>query len=474
LLRYLEDEQTTNPAKYEQMVQQLGQSAAQCGTCAGSTNVLSAGFVVKTRSISAKGRKVFINMCSSEQIDEFAPMDAETPLPDGAPLAAPDEVRIRIPLSLGPPREDLDGSGEACRVYDVVFHPATVENARQDREFRDFTMRVVSSQIEAKYGDELEGAWAWPKLRGQYKGISPLPQFIRAKRKVAPAPAAEVGGYAPEPATLAAPAGRQPPIIEEVAPALGAAASRARERALLPAPAYILRPLDAGGRPIGAGEEGRCEADADPDGADADDAAARVPASLELKVHLPLLAAAGRRPPVGGRRGRRGRGRDRAVHLGVGRARDSGRGVLPAARAAPRRARRASRVRVRARALRAAAQPRGSRPDRRGRGHRRLGCAGAGSQGERRGVGGTAFQSEARARKAKQLLQARRRDEALDRASAKAAADAVAKRAAADASARAAAQAQAQAAAAASATARHRAGERPTVARNRPEQHGHV
>jgi hypothetical protein len=78
-------------------------------------------------------------MCSSEQIDEFAPMDAETPLPDGAPLAAPDEVRIRIPLSLGPPREDLDGSGEACRVYDVVFHPATVENARQDREFRDFT-----------------------------------------------------------------------------------------------------------------------------------------------------------------------------------------------------------------------------------------------------------------------------------------------------------------------------------------------
>jgi hypothetical protein len=66
LLRYLEDVQTTNPAKYEQMVQQLGQSAAQCGTCAGSTNVFSAGFVVKTRSISAKGRKVFINIVGSD------------------------------------------------------------------------------------------------------------------------------------------------------------------------------------------------------------------------------------------------------------------------------------------------------------------------------------------------------------------------------------------------------------------------
>jgi hypothetical protein len=55
LLRYLEDVQTNNPAKYEQMVQQLGQSAAQCGACAGSTNVFSAGFVVKTRSISCSG-----------------------------------------------------------------------------------------------------------------------------------------------------------------------------------------------------------------------------------------------------------------------------------------------------------------------------------------------------------------------------------------------------------------------------------
>jgi hypothetical protein len=225
-----------------------------------------------------------------------------------------------------------------------------------------------------------------------------------------------------------------------VAPALGAAASRARERALLPAPAYILRPLDAGGRPIGAGEEGPDEADADPDGADADDAAARVPASLELKVHLPLLAAAGRRSAADAADAAAGAievcisAWD--VRVTVGKAYCLQLELPHAVRVEPlecafelERCVLLLSLAVLGQTDAAAATDDSAA----------LALA-AKANGE---AWEAQLAKEARARKAKQLLQARRRDEALDRAAAKAAADAAAKRAAADASARAAAQAQA-------------------------------
>ena len=62
---------------------------------------------------------------------------------------------MRIPLSLGPPREDLDKSGDVCTVYDVVFHPDAVEGALKEEEFRSFVMQLTLHQIEQKYKDEV-------------------------------------------------------------------------------------------------------------------------------------------------------------------------------------------------------------------------------------------------------------------------------------------------------------------------------
>ena len=92
------------------------------------------GFVAKTRSFSRKGAKVFINVCSSDHVDKPAPVE-------GAEDA--EEVQMRIPMSLGPPREDLDKTGEVCTVYDVVFHPDAVEGCLKEEEFRSFVMQLT-------------------------------------------------------------------------------------------------------------------------------------------------------------------------------------------------------------------------------------------------------------------------------------------------------------------------------------------
>lgn len=52
---------------------------------------------------------------------------------------------MRIPMSLGPPREDLDKNGEVCTVYDVVFHPDAVEGSLKEAEFRSFVMQRARS-----------------------------------------------------------------------------------------------------------------------------------------------------------------------------------------------------------------------------------------------------------------------------------------------------------------------------------------
>ncbi|KAJ1635308.1 pre-RNA processing PIH1/Nop17-domain-containing protein [Pavlovales sp. CCMP2436] len=273
MLKYLEDMQANNPAEYEMLVSEMGaQQRARSGQAESLTIVPTPGFVAKTRSLTNKGRKVFVNLCTSEHIDPCSAMGPEDASPEGAPPQSADETRIRIPLSLGQPREDLDKSSEACTVYDVVFHPETLDTSKNDRAFRDFMMNVVLAQVEQKYGEELSSDFTFPKMLNGYKGVAPLPQFVRAKPKVA---ASEGGGFTPEqqpqPPTL--PAG---PLIEEVDDS-----GLPDVSALLPAPAYVLRPCAADGSPLDvdalAAEEGG-------------GVSLRAPARLELKVHLPALA----------------------------------------------------------------------------------------------------------------------------------------------------------------------------------------
>ncbi len=108
VLQYLEDLQANNPAEYELLVAQLqeknggGPSGAPPG---GAKVTPDPGFVAKTRSFTRKGAKVFINVCQSVHVD---PPGAVEP----APGSSGDDLPLRIPLSLGPPREDLDKDGE--------------------------------------------------------------------------------------------------------------------------------------------------------------------------------------------------------------------------------------------------------------------------------------------------------------------------------------------------------------------------
>ena len=85
------------------------------------------GFVAKTRSATHKGRTVFINVCQSDHVDKPAPVE-------GADDS--EEVQMRIPMSLGPPREDLDKSGSVHSGHDDGFNPEAVEMALREEEMR--------------------------------------------------------------------------------------------------------------------------------------------------------------------------------------------------------------------------------------------------------------------------------------------------------------------------------------------------
>ena len=267
LLAYLEDLQANNPAEYELLVKQMQEQAiAQGGKAAAAVQQQGEqvtplpGFVAKTRSATNQGNKVFINVCQSEHVDKPAPVS------NGENV---EEVQMRIPMSLGPPREDLDKSGEVCTVYDVVFHPEAVDGALKEAEFRSFVMQLTLYQIQQKYKDELSEDMTFPKVRGNYKGIAPLPQFMRKKGTPPPPPPgsaeAEAAAVAAKEGEDTATGGNPKPLVEEMAPPAVES---------LPAPSYSVEP-----RQLNATDTATASPDARPDG-------------LSLKAHLPLVTDA--------------------------------------------------------------------------------------------------------------------------------------------------------------------------------------
>jgi hypothetical protein len=335
MLTYLEDLQANNPAEYEMLVQQLQEQAAAKGGGGGSAAesqqkgeqvTPTPGFVAKTRSFTRKGAKVFINVCSSEHVDKPAPVE-------GADNA--EEVQMRIPMSLGPPREDLDKTGEVCMVYDVVFHPDAVEASLKEEEFRSFVMQLSVHQIQQKHQDELSTQMTFPKIKGNYKGIAPLPQFMRKKGvPPPPPPGAEPAEGAAADATAAASsssgagADGKPTLVEEV---------EAPPAEVLPAPCYAVEP-----RRVGSGEG---EPDAlslkchlpDVDDADAiqldvsvEQVELLVPGVCALSVALPRLVAL---PPVSCRFERERRILSLLLRADVANTLDQGVGGLPEAAA---------------------------------------------------------------------------------------------------------------------------------------------
>ena len=266
LLKYLEDLQQNNPAEYEMLVKDLQEKEAEKrggklppSQQQGEQVTPTPGFVAKTRSATRQGAKVFVNVCSSDHVDAPAPVENAQ---GGAQTSDEGEYQMRIPLSLGPPREDLDKNGEVCTVYDVVFHPDAVEGALKEAEFRGFVMNLVVHQVQQKYKDELSTDFSYPKVKGNYKGIAPLPQYMRKKGMPPPPPPGSEEEKKAAEAAAAAESGNAKgggsKLVEELD-----ANNTGNES--LPAPSYAVEPRRINANAI------------DPDG-------------LSIKAHLPHVS----------------------------------------------------------------------------------------------------------------------------------------------------------------------------------------
>lgn len=56
-----------------------------------------------------------------------------------------------IPYAQSPPREDVDKSGSYCLVYDVIFHPETLSQARKDKQLRDKLENTAVESVEKSF-----------------------------------------------------------------------------------------------------------------------------------------------------------------------------------------------------------------------------------------------------------------------------------------------------------------------------------
>ncbi len=279
-LRFLEDLQANSPHEYEALVQQLNANAASKPGATAATPrddavqvTPSPGFVAKTRSATHQGRKVFVNVCSSDHVDK--------PAHDERAASNNDEFAVRVPMSLGPMREDLDKDGTVCAVYDAVFHSETVTHARDDAEFRAFVLSLIAHQVKQKHGDELGADFTYPRLRGNYKGMAPLPQMMR--RRSAPTNTIEDSPTAVAANTADASPAAGGALVEEI----GGLDEEEMARTL-PTPSYSLEPrrwqLNTRG---GEGEL----IDAVGDGGGVDGCAAKGEDALSVKFHVPLVAS---------------------------------------------------------------------------------------------------------------------------------------------------------------------------------------
>lgn len=96
---------------------------------AGQTIVGEPGLVVKTAELEGRRRKVFINVLGSPHVPPFrirSKLEA-----DGS-----EATGLHTPMSVGEARPDVDKTGSACVVHDVVVNEALLRGAIGDGTFR--------------------------------------------------------------------------------------------------------------------------------------------------------------------------------------------------------------------------------------------------------------------------------------------------------------------------------------------------
>lgn len=141
-------------------------------------NVTVRGCRFTVKSTTDSGRKVFINMCSSEHV--AAPESwADGVMPDhvrnsvgtmqeDSELSAEQSQALRIPLSLSEERSDHDKHGAPCTVFDCIFAVEVMKEAAAFRAMKIFVIETVIGWINHKHKLGIDSKFKLPKLK--YKG----------------------------------------------------------------------------------------------------------------------------------------------------------------------------------------------------------------------------------------------------------------------------------------------------------------
>ncbi|QDZ19448.1 pre-RNA processing protein PIH1/Nop17 [Chloropicon primus] len=119
-------------------------------------------FVVKTRREDdgeSKGKKMFINVCSSEKIQKAESKKTTRNGQEGNTWS--------IPFSLGQERETTDKSGNTAAVIDFVLHPQTCEKCSFP-PFKEMVAQTAIENIERTKGMKLCKTVTYLKMK--YKG----------------------------------------------------------------------------------------------------------------------------------------------------------------------------------------------------------------------------------------------------------------------------------------------------------------
>jgi len=144
---------------------------------------------------------VFVNICSDANVGK--------PASKAERMGGNSGLAWSIPYSTSQPRQDIDRSGEACSVYDLVFHPDTLYLAGRDHRMKGLVHNTALDALESAFQVNCDrNNLKFPRMK--FKGVF-RPTMIRKPLEGSTEPT--------EPLPSAA------PTIAEVAPELAAAAS---------------------------------------------------------------------------------------------------------------------------------------------------------------------------------------------------------------------------------------------------------
>eukprot|EP00128_Syssomonas_multiformis_P002793 Colp12_sorted_trinity150504_noHs@21335 len=132
-------------------------------------------FCIKT--LSKTEEKVFVNVCSAVEVP--CP-----PLVDDVELEriieTGDNVKFRVPVSIGEPHAEIDNGGKGCTVYDAVFNKSLVDASQERPVLKGFLIELAFQYIETKHDLLLSREYRIMKRKCLGK---PQETYIRSKSK---------------------------------------------------------------------------------------------------------------------------------------------------------------------------------------------------------------------------------------------------------------------------------------------------